>query len=323
MIKIRKNIVPKHIADKVTYKGTNSKRYLIIHETDNENKGANADAHGRLQANGNSRSASWHYSVDDKEVVQSFSDNTQCWAAGNSHYNKHGIQIEICVNSDGNYKKAVENTVALAKKLMAKYGIPASRVLQHHDASLKNCPRYLRSGAKGFTWAGFKNMLTGIKTVKPTTPKTKPVTTTKKGNMKTNSIVEYLDSIGVDSSYSNRVKLAKKHGIKNYKGTASQNLSLLAKLRDGNTKSSSKPKTSTKKKYPLPNGVLKRGSKGNSVKQLQRALNAANFNCGAVDGIYGAKTEDAVRRFQMVYDAYNVDGIYGPRTKTRLDKKVN
>jgi len=74
----------------------------------------------------------------------------------------------------------------------------------------------------------------------------------------------------------------------------------------------------------MPTGVLRRGSRGDRVKQLQRALNAAKYNVGAVDGVdgvYGAKTVDAVRRFQSVYDAYNVDGIYGSRT--RLDKQVN
>lgn len=78
-----------------------------------------------------------------------------------------------------------------------------------------------------------------------------------------------------------------------------------------------------KKKYTLPTGTLKRGSTGNGVKQLQRALNAANFKVGSVDGSYGPATEDAVRRFQKVHDAYNVDGIYGTRTRTRLDKVVN
>src|SRR5690625_4423655 len=94
-------------------------------------------------------------------------------------------------------------------------------------------------------------------------------------------------------------------------------------------KQASIPKETTnksKKKYPLPNGVYSRRAHGNkslnAVKQIQRALNAANFKCGKVDGYYGAKTEDAVRRFQMVHDAYHVDGVYGKRTKTRLDKVV-
>src|SRR5699024_12852830 len=56
--------------------------------------------------------------------------------------------------------------------------------------------------------------------------------------MTTNSIVTYLNSIGVDSSYSNRAKLAKQHGISNYKGTAAQNTKLLNILRKGSTNKS-------------------------------------------------------------------------------------
>jgi N-acetylmuramoyl-L-alanine amidase/LysM repeat protein len=52
-----------------------------------------------------------------------------------------------------------------------------------------------------------------------------------KGDQKTNSIVTYLNSIGVSSSFSNREKLARKYGISGYKGTASQNLLLLKKMR--------------------------------------------------------------------------------------------
>lgn len=50
-------------------------------------------------------------------------------------------------------------------------------------------------------------------------------------NYKGNSIVDYLKSIGVDSSYINRKKLAKENGISNYTGTSDQNLKLLEKLR--------------------------------------------------------------------------------------------
>ncbi|PAE90885.1 peptidoglycan recognition protein family protein [Shouchella clausii] len=78
-----------------------------------------------------------------------------------------------------------------------------------------------------------------------------------------------------------------------------------------------------KKKYTLPNGVLKRGSKGEGVRQLQTALNAANFRVGTVDGDYGPKTEDAVRRFQSVHLPREVDGVYGPNTRKALDKVVN
>src|SRR5690625_3734034 len=104
MLNIRKHLVSENIAKRVTYNGTNSKKYIVIHETANTRKGANANAHARLQASGNSRQASWHYQVDDKEIIQSFEDDVQCWGAGNRYYNENGIQIEICVNRDGNYK---------------------------------------------------------------------------------------------------------------------------------------------------------------------------------------------------------------------------
>lgn len=79
----------------------------------------------------------------------------------------------------------------------------------------------------------------------------------------------------------------------------------------------------TKNKYPIPNVVLQRGATGNNVKDLQRALHAANFKPGKIDGSFGPQTEDAVRRFQKVHDPKYADGSYGPRTRSRLDKVVN
>lgn len=54
-----------------------------------------------------------------------------------------------------------------------------------------------------------------------------------------NSVVDYLKSIGQDSSYTNRKKLAAQYGISNYSGTAEQNLELLNKLRGGSSGSAS------------------------------------------------------------------------------------
>ena len=47
-----------------------------------------------------------------------------------------------------------------------------------------------------------------------------------------NSIVDYLKSINVDSSFENRKKLAEKNGIGNYTGSAEQNTLLLNTLRN-------------------------------------------------------------------------------------------
>lgn len=48
------------------------------------------------------------------------------------------------------------------------------------------------------------------------------------------SIVDGLNGIGVDSSYSYRSRLAEVNGISNYQGTAEQNTELLNKLKNGN-----------------------------------------------------------------------------------------
>src|SRR5690554_4718789 len=281
LVNIRKHLVSNNIAKRVTYNGTNSKKYIVIHETANTRAGADANAHARLQASGNSRQASWHYTVDDKEIVQSFEDNAQCWHAGNKYYNENSIGMEICVNEDGNFKKAVENAAAPTRHLMRKYNIPESRVIQHNAASGKNCPANIRSGKKGITWADFKRMLRENKT--ETKPQPKQQTVAKQTQSKPvytgNSIVDYLNSIGVDSSFANRKKLAEKHGIKNYKGTAAQNLQLLRILRDGAKpvgnvkKTSSKSTTTTKKKTiaQMADEII-HGLHGNGHEQRRKSL---------------------------------------------------
>lgn len=56
-------------------------------------------------------------------------------------------------------------------------------------------------------------------------------------NYKGSSIIEALEQIKVDSSFSNRSKIAKANGITNYKGTSSQNTKLLKMLKSGTLKS--------------------------------------------------------------------------------------
>lgn len=69
--------------------------------------------------------------------------------------------------------------------------------------------------------------------------------------------------------------------------------------------------------------VLRRGSKGPHVTELQTLLSAKYYypDKGAknngVDGIFGAKTEDAVKRFQMMHGLV-VDGIAGVATYKEL-----
>ena len=60
-----------------------------------------------------------------------------------------------------------------------------------------------------------------------------------------NSIVDYLKSIGKDSSYQARAILASQYGITNYTGSAEQNLQLLNKLKTTTTPTSPIPTSTT------------------------------------------------------------------------------
>ena len=59
--------------------------------------------------------------------------------------------------------------------------------------------------------------------------------------------------------------------------------------------------------------ALKNGSRGKEVSDLQELLEAAGFSPGKIDGIFGPKTEAALRAYQAANDL-TVDGIYGKDT---------
>ena len=57
--------------------------------------------------------------------------------------------------------------------------------------------------------------------------------------------------------------------------------------------------------------------RGDDVATLQVRLTDMGFNCGRVDGVFGDRTENAVREFQQSVGV-NVDGKCGPATITAL-----
>lgn len=63
--------------------------------------------------------------------------------------------------------------------------------------------------------------------------------------------------------------------------------------------------------------VLRGGSRGAYVTRLQEKLQAAGFNPGAIDGAFGARTEQAVKNFQRA-NGLRVDGIVGANTWNAL-----
>ena len=135
----------KMLTKKKCYVGQNKPAYVVIHETDNWGKGADANAHARAMSNGN-LDATVHYYVDSKSIYQTLEHSDGAWAVGDGKgkygiTNLNSINIEICVNPETDYYVAVDKAEQLAAYLLKQYGWGTDRLKRHYDASRKNCPR--------------------------------------------------------------------------------------------------------------------------------------------------------------------------------------
>ncbi len=63
--------------------------------------------------------------------------------------------------------------------------------------------------------------------------------------------------------------------------------------------------------------VYRRGSTGSGVTELQEKLQSWGYYTGEVDGVYGGRTEAAVKSFQRK-NGLTVDGIAGPATLSAM-----
>ena len=68
---------------------------------------------------------------------------------------------------------------------------------------------------------------------------------------------------------------------------------------------------------PTPEPVLRTGSRGQEVKDLQSRLYTLGYYDGEIDGQFGAMTKSAVIDFQRA-NGLEADGMVGSETKTLL-----
>lgn len=141
--------ITKMISKKNCYIGQNKPAYIVIHETDNWSKGADAKAHATAMKNGN-LAGTVHYYVDSKSVYQTLDHSDGAWAVGDGKgkygiTNRNSINIEICVNPETDYYVAVDHAEQLAAQLLKQYGWGTDRLKRHYDASRKNCPRRIQA----------------------------------------------------------------------------------------------------------------------------------------------------------------------------------
>jgi len=148
------------------YKKTMQAKYITVHEA-----WSNANAktlHDHVKSTGAAnRPASWHFSVDEKEVYQALPLNESGWHAGDNlgPGNTTTIGIEICdygMRRDNNWHlfwQAVDHCAKLCAYLINTVDSlePYPKCLkQHYDWSGKNCPALIRNGKH---WQTFVSMV--------------------------------------------------------------------------------------------------------------------------------------------------------------------
>lgn len=149
---------------------------IAIHNTGNNGRGADAEAHNRYIHNQAGKPpsqtgyASWHFSVDDKYIYQHIPLDESAWhtgdGSGSTSGNRTAVGIEICENRDmDNYPQAEENAIALAVYLMKKLSINIQNVQPHQAFSGKYCPRVIL-GRDG-SFSKFRNRIKAAYNGKP------------------------------------------------------------------------------------------------------------------------------------------------------------
>lgn len=150
------------------------KKFIVVHNTGNYSPGSSALSHANYlmgQTTTADREASWHYTVDHKEIYHHIPDNENAWHASDGSYgdgNYYGIGIEICVsgfpgvytgeeyeNWKNTFLKSCNNAAYLVAKLLVENGLGMDAVKQHYDfaPNKKNCPMQMRytSASESFT----------------------------------------------------------------------------------------------------------------------------------------------------------------------------
>ena len=130
--------------------------FIVVHNTAND---ASAQNEVKYMISNNNQ-VSFHFAVDDKEIVQGLPLDRNAWACGdgaNGKGNRKGIQIEICYSKSGGvrFENAEKNAAKFIAQLLKERGWGVDKVKKHQDFSNKYCPHHTLD--KG--WASFVNMV--------------------------------------------------------------------------------------------------------------------------------------------------------------------
>ena len=131
----------------------------------------------------------------------------------------------------------------------------------------------------------------------------------KKYNLDASTVICHSEGYkkGIASNHADVMHWFPKHGKSMY--------SFRKAVKEGLTTTKTQEAKTVKVELP----ILKKGSKGNEVKTVQRVLKQRGWTDGSgkaleIDGSFGAKTEQAVKKFQKFKKSSACDGIVGQWT---------
>lgn len=126
--------------------------YITIHSTANTKSTAQNERDWLVNPS-NSRKASWHIVVDEKEAIEAIPLDEIAYHAGDREGNNKSIGVEIC--ESGDRAKTIHNAVILIANLLHERSWGIDKLRRHYDWSGKNCPRIM-SANNWQAWTGFK-----------------------------------------------------------------------------------------------------------------------------------------------------------------------
>lgn len=144
MVNIRQNLLPKYLYSwKSPYEMKPTR--IVVHNTANDASADDEIKYMNKSKEEGGTQVSYHYAVDDKEIVQGLPENRNGWHAGdggNGKGNREGIGIEICYSKSGGdrFIKAEENAVELIVDILKRYNWGIDKVTKHKDYANKYCP---------------------------------------------------------------------------------------------------------------------------------------------------------------------------------------
>lgn len=276
-----------------------SPQYIVFHETDNESRGADAMANRNYFANHEEAQASTHFVVDDHQIVQCAELDWRCWHVGdNSGYsnitNSNSVGIEICVNADGDYNKALENAIDLGKYLMGALGLGIDRVVMHNTASGKHCPRRILDNG---TWNWFKSRINGSEVSSPTY--------TNPSSSYSSQVSEGAEFVGLRCTELQQLLINKGYDCGGYGadgqfGNGTLQSLLQYQSDNGLTSDGLAGEQTFASLYSQSQQISQPQSSGNDkVLRLQRLCNQILGSGLAEDGIYGNLTDSAISRLPL------------------------